>query len=109
MILFEKRVADFQLRVSMNEFLFEFGIDLFMDDKPSCGSATLTSRSYCAKSSCGKGDVQVGILRNDDGIVTEPELAAAIAVLEKAKKEKQQKIQKETFKKFDFYKFNYDK
>jgi hypothetical protein len=46
---------------------------------------------------------------NDDGVVTEPELAAAIAVLEKAKREKQQKFQKETFKKFDFYKFNYDK
>ena len=46
---------------------------------------------------------------NDDGAVTEPELAAAIAVLEKAKREKQQKLQKESFKKFDFHKFNYDK
>ena len=46
---------------------------------------------------------------NDDGNVTEPELAAAIAVLEKAKREKQQKLQKDTFKKFDFQKFNYDK
>uniref|UniRef100_A0A6C0ARS5 EF-hand domain-containing protein n=1 Tax=viral metagenome TaxID=1070528 RepID=A0A6C0ARS5_9ZZZZ len=46
---------------------------------------------------------------NDDGLVTEPELAAAISVLEKAKREKQQKHQKETFKKFDFQKFNYDK
>jgi hypothetical protein len=46
---------------------------------------------------------------NDDGNVTEPELAAAIAVLEKAKREKQQKLQKETFKKFDFQKFYYDK
>ena len=46
---------------------------------------------------------------NDDGVVTEPELAAAIAVLEKAKREKQQKQQKETFKKFDFHKFNCDK
>jgi len=46
---------------------------------------------------------------NDNGVVTEPELAAAIAVLEKAKREKQQKHQKETFKKFDFQKFNYDK
>jgi hypothetical protein len=46
---------------------------------------------------------------NDDGVVTEPELAAAIAVLEKAKREKQQKHQKETFKKFDFQKYNYDK
>jgi hypothetical protein len=46
---------------------------------------------------------------NDDGIVTEPELAAAIAVLEKAKKEKQRKAQKEAFSKFDFYKYDYDK
>ena len=46
---------------------------------------------------------------NDDGVVTEPELAAAIAVLEKAKREKQRKEQKEQFKKFDFEKYNYDK
>ena len=46
---------------------------------------------------------------NEDNVVSEPELAAAIAVLEKAKREKQQKFQKETFKKFDFQKFNYDK
>ena len=46
---------------------------------------------------------------NNDGIVTEPELAAAIAVLEKAKREKQQKSQKEAYKKFDFEKYNYDK
>jgi len=40
---------------------------------------------------------------NDDGVVSETELAAAIAVLEKAKKEKQQKIQKEAFQKMDFH------
>lgn len=42
---------------------------------------------------------------NDDGVVTEPELAAAIAVLEKAKKEKQRKAQREAFSKFDFERF----
>jgi hypothetical protein len=42
---------------------------------------------------------------NDDGKVTEPELAAAIAVLEKAKKETQRKAQKEAFSKFNFEKF----
>jgi hypothetical protein len=46
---------------------------------------------------------------NEDGVVTEPELAAAIAVLEKAKREKQRKEQKEAFKRFDFEKYNYDK
>ena len=46
---------------------------------------------------------------NEDGVVSEPELAAAIAVLEKAKKEAQRKTQKETFSKFDFQKFNFDK
>jgi hypothetical protein len=46
---------------------------------------------------------------NEDNVVSEPELSAAIAVLEKAKREKQQKFRKETFKKFDFQKFNYDK
>jgi hypothetical protein len=45
---------------------------------------------------------------NEDGIVSEPELAAAMAVLEKAKREKQRKDQKERFKKFDFEKFNFD-
>jgi hypothetical protein len=42
---------------------------------------------------------------NEDGVVTEPELAAAIAVLEKAKKEKQRKAQKEAYSKFDFERF----
>ena len=46
---------------------------------------------------------------NDDGVVTEPELAAAIIVLEKAKREKQHKGQKEAFTKFDFQKFDFDK
>ena len=42
---------------------------------------------------------------NQDGEVSETELAAAIAVLEKAKKEKQRKSQKEAFSKFDFERF----
>jgi hypothetical protein len=46
---------------------------------------------------------------NDDGNVSEPELAAAIAVLEKAKREKQRKAQKEAYAKFDFEKYNSDK
>ena len=46
---------------------------------------------------------------NEDGVVSEPELSAAMAVLEKAKREKQRKEQKEAFKKFDFEKFNFDK
>jgi hypothetical protein len=46
---------------------------------------------------------------NEDGIVSETELSAAIAVLEKSKKEKQRKGQKEAFSKFDFQKFNFDK
>jgi hypothetical protein len=46
---------------------------------------------------------------SDDGVVSESELAAAIAVLEKAKREKQRKAQKEAFSKFDFDRFNYDK
>jgi hypothetical protein len=46
---------------------------------------------------------------NDDGNVSEQELAAAIAVLEKAKREKQRKAQKEAYAKFDFEKYNSDK
>lgn len=45
---------------------------------------------------------------NEDGIVSETELAAAISVLEKAKREKQRKQQREAFSKFDFEKFNFD-
>jgi hypothetical protein len=45
---------------------------------------------------------------NDDSIVSETELSAAIAVLEKAKREKQRKEQRDTFSKFNFEKYNYD-
>ena len=46
---------------------------------------------------------------NNDNEVSEPELSAAIAVLEKAKREKQKQTQKLAFSKFDFQKYNYDK
>ena len=46
---------------------------------------------------------------NENGIVSETELAAAIAILEKDKREKQRKAQKEAFQKFDFEKYNFDK
>ena len=46
---------------------------------------------------------------NNDNVVSEPELAAAIVVLEKAKREKERKGQKDAFTKFDFQKFNFDK
>jgi len=42
---------------------------------------------------------------NNNGEVSEIELSAAIAVLEKSKREKQRKEQKETYKKFDFERF----
>ena len=45
---------------------------------------------------------------NNSGDVSETEIASAIAVLEKAKREKQRKEQKEAFTKFDFDKYNYD-
>jgi len=43
--------------------------------------------------------------KNDDGIVTETELSAAVAVLEKAKREKQRQAQKDAYSKFDFERF----
>jgi hypothetical protein len=46
---------------------------------------------------------------NDDNVVSDVELSAAIAVLEKAKRDKQRKKQKEAFTKFNFEKYNYDK
>lgn len=45
---------------------------------------------------------------NNDSEVSEVEIASAIAILEKAKKEKQRKAQKEAFSKFDFEKYNYE-
>jgi hypothetical protein len=42
---------------------------------------------------------------SNDGVVTETELSAAVAVLEKAKREKQRKAQKDAFSKFDFERF----
>jgi hypothetical protein len=46
---------------------------------------------------------------NENGVVSDIELSAAIAVLEKAKREKQRKVQKEAYSKFDFDRYNYDK
>ena len=46
---------------------------------------------------------------NNDGIVSDTELSAAIAVLEKAKREKQKIAQKQAYAKFDFEKYNFDK
>jgi len=46
---------------------------------------------------------------NDDNVVSDTELAAAIAVLEKAKRDKQRQFQKEAYARFDFEKYNYDK
>ena len=46
---------------------------------------------------------------NNDGVVSESEMAAAFAILEKAKREKQKQTQREAFSKFDFEKYNYDK
>jgi hypothetical protein len=42
---------------------------------------------------------------NENGVVSDPEIAAAVAILEKANREKQRKAQKEAFAKFDFQKF----
>ena len=46
---------------------------------------------------------------NDDTVVSDVELSAAVAVLEKSKREKQRKEQKEAFSKFNFERYNYDK
>lgn len=42
---------------------------------------------------------------NEDGNVTDTELAAAMAVLDKAEREKQRKAQKDAYSKFDFESF----
>jgi hypothetical protein len=46
---------------------------------------------------------------NNDGNVTDTEISAAIAILEKANREKQQKKQKEAYSKFDFERFSNNK
>ena len=43
---------------------------------------------------------------NNDGGVSETELATAIAVLEKSKKDKQKQIQKDAYLKFDYKQYN---
>ncbi len=45
---------------------------------------------------------------NQDGDVTDVELSAAVAVLEKAKRDKQRKAQKNAMLQFDFQKYNFD-
>jgi hypothetical protein len=42
---------------------------------------------------------------NNDGETSETEIAAAVAILEKAKREKQRKQQKDLVMKTDFYNF----
>lgn len=44
---------------------------------------------------------------NEDGVINDNEIAAANALLEKARIQKQKKAQKEAFKQFDFEKFTY--
>ncbi len=46
---------------------------------------------------------------NNDNNISDTEIAGAIAILEKAKREKQRQFQKEAYAKFDFEKYNYDK
>jgi hypothetical protein len=43
---------------------------------------------------------------NNDGVVSDTELSAAIALLEKAKKDKQKKQQKDAYLKFDYKQYN---
>jgi hypothetical protein len=44
---------------------------------------------------------------NNDGVVSETELATAVAILEKARREKQKQEQRRAFAKFDFQPYNY--
>jgi len=44
---------------------------------------------------------------NNDGVVSETELATAVAILEKARREKQKQEQRRAFAKFDFQHYNY--
>lgn len=46
---------------------------------------------------------------DNDNKVSDTELNAAIAVLERAKKDKQRQLQREAYAKFDFYKYDFDK
>jgi hypothetical protein len=45
---------------------------------------------------------------NKDDVISEAELASAIAILEKANKEKQKQKQREIYSKYDFTRYNYD-
>jgi len=45
---------------------------------------------------------------NNNGQVTDQQFAAATAIIEKVKREKEKEAQKKAFAKFDFYKYNYN-
>jgi hypothetical protein len=45
---------------------------------------------------------------NQNNVVSDTEVAAAVAIIEKSKREKQRKEQKEAFAKFDFERYNFD-
>jgi hypothetical protein len=46
--------------------------------------------------------------KNNDSFISDAELTSAIAILEKANKEKQKQKQREIYAKFDFERYNYD-
>jgi hypothetical protein len=46
---------------------------------------------------------------NNNNTISDTEIAAAVALLEKAKKEKQQQYQREAFSKFELEKYNFEK
>ena len=45
---------------------------------------------------------------NNDGVVNDTEYSAALAIMEKARREKLKQAQKDAFSKFDFYKYDFD-
>ncbi|MNL42423.1 hypothetical protein D3C87_1648770 [compost metagenome] len=65
-----KRITDAQLSVCFGQLIFKFLIDIFMDNEPAGRSTALSGCTYGTKYSPDDGHIQIGILRNDDGIVT---------------------------------------
>jgi hypothetical protein len=45
---------------------------------------------------------------NNNNDISDTEIAAAVAIIEKSKREKQRKEQKQAFAKFDFEKYNFE-
>ena len=63
------RIADAQLPVRIHQFVPEGIVHIFVNDQPAGGGTTLSCRSHSPKQTTNQRHFQVGIFRNNDGVV----------------------------------------